>query len=285
MQMVQAWLTALGLVMFGGVIIKFYLTGQIGLLVHPNYSELVFSSGIILFLLGIYHLGKNLVHSLKKESHSHNELNRSHNHDHHTHDHHNHTHHGHDHHNHDHHGHSHDDGHVHLLSTKITLGLVLIPAVIAWGSAIQPLSSQTALLRGVSQDMSGFSEEKQSTSFTVRPEERTLMDWLLILNADPEPSHHEGRQVQIQGVPLVSDEVPEGYFVLAQFVMSCCVTDARPVGLMVKYDSKQTAIPEDQWIRIEGKMTEALLNEQRVAVIALSSFDPIPTPDNPYISL
>ncbi|MGF1480572.1 MAG: TIGR03943 family protein [Cyanophyceae cyanobacterium] len=54
------WLDVVALLAWGGLLLKFWLTGQLGLLIHPNYFGLVFASGIVLLLLGVLKAGQLL---------------------------------------------------------------------------------------------------------------------------------------------------------------------------------------------------------------------------------
>ncbi|MEY4517836.1 MAG: hypothetical protein RLZZ499_435, partial [Cyanobacteriota bacterium] len=48
------WLDGLALLAWGSLLLKYALTGQYKLLIHPNYYGLVLASSIILIALGIF---------------------------------------------------------------------------------------------------------------------------------------------------------------------------------------------------------------------------------------
>lgn len=57
-----SWLEGLSLIAWGSLLLKYSLTGQYKLLIHPNYFSLVLGSGIILLILGIAKV-KSIVNS------------------------------------------------------------------------------------------------------------------------------------------------------------------------------------------------------------------------------
>ncbi len=290
------WLRALGLLGFGTVIFLYHWNNKLILLVHPNYVELILGSATILALLGGYYFFRTLKTFLsanKRHASSHQNFHHdSHVHTHahhshvHTHAHQDHAHHGHAH-THTHQDHAHDTStpHVHLFSESVSIGLLVVPILMALWITPQPLSSQTAVMRGVSYEMTGFQSQQKQQSFGVPPEKRSLIDWLLVLNLDPEPANYKNQSVNVQGMAIFHEDMPENHFMISQFVVSCCVADARPVGLLVQYDPNTQSVENGKWFQISGSIEEGQIKEQRQPVIALSEWQEIAPPETPYVSL
>lgn len=174
-------------------------------------------------------------------------------------------------------------GHQHSSSFSqwMQWGLLALPLIFTVVFIPQPLSSQSALVRGVTQDLS-TGEGISPIAFGKPPQERTLTEWVRILNYDPEPDHHAGQPVEIEAMVLVHDELPENYFYLSQFLLTCCAADARSVVLPVHYDPGQFTPISDQWIRLEGQMAEGELEGHRQGVIEYVNHQEIEVPENPY---
>lgn len=108
------------------------------------------------------------------------------------------------------------------------------------------------------------------------------MDWIRLFGNDPEPDNYKGLKANIRGFVLKDQSLPEHHFLIAQFVMSCCSADARPIGIPVQYDPAQFILQNDQWIEMEAIFDTAVLKGERQPVLLLKNFKPIPVPQNPY---
>ncbi len=159
--------------------------------------------------------------------------------------------------------------------------LLALPLAFAVLFSPRPLSSHSAILRGLTQDLSA-GEDFSPQAFGKPPQERGIVEWVRLLNYDPEPAHYAGQPVSLEGMVLVDDSLPAGIFYISRFLLTCCAADARSVVLPVRYDPARYAPVADQWIRLEGEMGEGTLNGQRQAVIEHRSHQSIDTPDNPY---
>lgn len=281
--MLNSLLRILGLNGFALLVYSYYWNDQLTMLVHPNYVMLILLSAVLVNAAGLWCVFdffhqwpvstwfKRATgtdgHSSACDAH------------HHHHD-------AADHHSHDHGPEpDHNETHLHLISEKWSICLFIVPIIVAVFVPPQALSNKTAMMRGVSYEVSGVAEEQKSMSFTLAPENRSLIDWLLVFNTDPEPESHLGQQVRIDGMVLKEENLPKQYFLLAKFVVSCCVADARPVGLPVQVEEGGAFPRAGEWVELEGKIVTGNIDGQRQPVVSLSSFKSIPTPKNPYVPL
>lgn len=164
--------------------------------------------------------------------------------------------------------------------------LLLIPLFLGFGISPQPLSMQTASLRGVNTDMSMVYASSDDFSFVFAPEKRSFRDWIGLLALDPEPSHHAGQPVHISGAILHDQTLPENMLYLVRFQIACCAADARPIALPIVFDPKRFSsdqFPENQWIHIAGMWEEGEIAGARKAIIRLESFEEISIPNDPYL--
>ena len=240
------WFDVFALLNWGLLMVKYRLTGQLQLLIHPNYFALVFGSGILLILLSgvrMWQLLKQLRRGSRKEP---------------------------------------DVRHITLFPPGVATGLLAITAIA--GLLISPkiLASDTALQRGITESLPFTRTQVQSFATQIRPEERSLMDWIRTLNAYPEPDAYTDLPANVTGFVVHLDDLPDNYLLISRFVITCCAVDAYPVGLPVKLPSTREQFPPDSWLEIQGIMETEELNGERRLVINATNAKEIPTPANPY---
>ena len=146
---------------------------------------------------------------------------------------------------------------------------LLTVAVLAWPPA--PSFSDLASQR----PRDNTAEEE--LAFVLPPSQRSLTDWVRLLRAQPDPELFAGDPVRISGfVWPVPGEPPQ----LARLLVRCCLADAAPVGLPVRWPAG--AQPRvDQWLRLEGQMAvEAGPDGERLVVVP-RRIEPIARPARP----
>ena len=113
-----------------------------------------------------------------------------------------------------------------------------------------------------------------SLSFTLPPAQRTLTDWVRLLRSQPDPQLFNGDPVRISGFVLpVPGQQPQ----IARLLVRCCLADATPVGLPVRWPAGGPAPRADQWLAIDGRMAA---EGQRLVVVP-QRIRPIPRPARP----
>ena len=114
-------------------------------------------------------------------------------------------------------------------------------------------------------------------SFVLPPAQRSLTDWVRLLRSQSDPRLFEGDPGRIRGFVL---PVPDGKPEIARLLVRCCLADAAPVGLPVRWPPG--AQPRaDQWLRLEGRMdVQAGADGDRLVVVP-SRIEPIPRPARP----
>jgi uncharacterized repeat protein (TIGR03943 family) len=114
----------------------------------------------------------------------------------------------------------------------------------------------------------------ESLSFVLPPAQRSLTDWVRLLRSQPDPQLFDGDPVRISGFVLPQPDQPPQ---IARLLVRCCLADATPVGLPVRWPSDQPLPKADQWLAIEGTM--AADDDQLVVVPRV--IQPIPRPARP----
>ena len=114
----------------------------------------------------------------------------------------------------------------------------------------------------------------ESLSFVLPPAQRSLTDWVRLLRHQPDPQLHAGDPVRISGFVLpVPGQQPQ----LARLLVRCCLADATPVGLPVRWPSSAPPPAADTWLAIEGRMQA----DGDQLVVVPERIRPIPRPARP----
>ena len=155
-----------------------------------------------------------------------------------------------------------------LLATAL-----LTAAVLAWPPA--PSFADLASQRPRDQTA------EEELAFVLPPAQRSLTDWVRLLRAQPDPRLFAGDPVRISGFVLpIPGEAPQ----LARLLVRCCLADAAPVGLPVRWAALAPAPPADQWLAIEGVMAVEAAGQaggpERLVVVP-RRIRPIPRPARP----
>ena len=151
-----------------------------------------------------------------------------------------------------------------LLATALVAALVL---------ALPPAPSFADLAGQRPRDETGA----DTLTFVLPPAERSLTDWVRLLRSQPDPALHENDPVRISGFVL---PMPDGPPQLARLLVRCCLADATPVGLPVRWPPGP--VPRaDQWLAIEGRMERQPIPGGDRLVVVAETVRPIPRPARP----
>jgi putative membrane protein len=74
---------------------------------------------------------------------------------------------------------------------------------------------------------------------------------------------------------------PPGYLMVLRYLVTCCIADARPVGLIVK-DTTHGSIHDNQWVTVTGTMGMARYQGDEIAVVIPQQIKPTKS-QSPYI--
>ncbi len=252
---IYPWLDILALLAWGILLLKYWLTGQLKLLIHINYFWLTLVTGICLIIL-------STLKALQMSTNPQNQNNQN-------------------------------SDHITLFPPGFGSGLLLFIAIISFIIPPTILTSDIALQRGVSESLPVTQTQTQSFRVNTKSEERSLIDWVRTLNAYPEPDAYTGQKAKVTGFVIHLPELEDNYILISRFIITCCAVDAYPIGIPVKLEGSRNAYPADTWIEVQGQMiTETLPSysnitntptQKRQLVIGAQSIQKIPTPTDPYI--
>jgi uncharacterized repeat protein (TIGR03943 family) len=242
------WLDVLAIAAWGILMLKYWLTGKLNLLIHPYYFWLVISGGFGLLIVAFLK-AQQLLQRRRRD------------------------------------GEVIGGQHITLFPPGWGSALLLTTAILGIIITPQVFGSDKALQRGVSDLLGVGSARVQPQAFraSVRPEERSLVDWVRTLTVYPEPDAYTGQKAKVQGFVIHSQELGKEYLFLARFVLTCCAADAYPIGLPVKLKNEtREQYPPDSWLEVEGQMVTENLASKRQLTISANSVKKISQPKNPY---
>lgn len=231
---------------YGVLALYLFMTGKVSYYIHPDFSWYVVIAGIVLILLALSN-GWTITQSSKGSFK--NLLTYPNN-----------------------------------LQKFVGLGLLFLPLIAILVFPPRLLSAATAQNRlTVSYGDSGLSREvKKVSPFVINSEKRLFIDWIRLFSQYPQVERYEGMKANIKGFVLPYKDLPSGYVYLAQFIISCCAADARPVTIPLHFDPQQHQITSDQWIEVKGTFTIDTLNGQTQPILEVEQITPTNIPDEPY---
>ncbi|MEN9207843.1 MAG: TIGR03943 family protein [Gloeomargarita sp. GMQP_bins_120] len=228
---------------WGALLVKYWLTGQLAVLIHPNYFPLTVGAGLLLLGLTAWQGWQQWQERGRPRAWT--------------------------------------EGTV-LLPRAWSRFLLLSTAVVGLIVTPQPFNSQVALESGELLTLTRTMPQRFRP--LQRPEDRSLVDWVRLLNVYPEPDAYQGQKARIEGFVVHPPQSPPQRFFLTRFVVTCCAADAYPVGLPVDVPTGSAQqYPADTWLRVEGRMTTAEVYGKRRLVVQAENITPIERPANPYL--
>lgn len=244
----QFWLDNSALAVWGVLLLKYRISGQIYFLLHPNYIWMTSVAGLALLSIVSYRLWFRFRVKLR-QSRSRSAVTLQ---------------------------------HMSFFPVGVGSGMLLAIAILGFIYTPRPFASDIALQRGVTDSLSMTRSQPESFRASVSAGDRSLIDWIRTLNVYPEPDAYTGDPVNVKGFAVYPPDLPSEYLMIARFVITCCAADAYPVGLPVKLSGDRADYPADQWFSIQGQMITHEINGQRQLVIEADTIEAIPTPRNPY---
>ena len=173
-------------------------------------------------------------------------------------------------------------GHSHDLKWH-TVGILLLPVLLGWLVPAKPLGTSALANRELNVSLeTALNLSLGTVRQAVEERELTILDWISAFQVDPDGSSFIGETADLTGFVYRRANLPPDMWLLSRFVVTCCVADAMPVGLMVR--APDFAPPEnDEWVRVTGQFAIETDDGQRVLVLIADSITEIPMPQLPYL--
>lgn len=240
------WLDVVALFVWGILLLKYWITGKLYILIHPNYFALSIAAGIILLILGGLKAQQIIQQSSLSPSAS--------------------------------------VEHISLFPKGWGSLLLILTACLGLWITPQTFGAKTALQRGLTESLPITRAQPQEFRTAVKPENRSLVEWIRLLNLNPEPDSYTGQKAKITGFVIHPPDVSNNYIWLGRFILTCCAADAYPVGIpvLLPEGKSRELYPQDTWLDIEGTMFTETFNNQRKLTLKSQTVKAILPPKNPY---
>jgi uncharacterized repeat protein (TIGR03943 family) len=112
--------------------------------------------------------------------------------------------------------------------------------------------------------------------------EKNLLDWLMAFDGNADPAAFDGQEAKLTG--FVYRDSRHGYdsFMLSRFVVSCCVADATPIGLIV-HGPEAAELANDQWVEVAGHFEAGEFDGRAMPLLIADTITPTVMPNQPYL--
>jgi putative membrane protein len=167
---------------------------------------------------------------------------------------------------------------------KISINFVmLVLAILIPFIPLKSLSSDSFVSRSLNGNVRVSTNEKQDITqkikFSINTNDFTIYDWLKAKGLDDLSVFNDK---EFTGTGFITPK--EGnIFSLSRFIVSCCVVDASPVGILVEYDYNKEFKVND-WLEVKGKFKIIEVNGIKEPVVVPSSVKKINQPDSVYLN-
>lgn len=115
---------------------------------------------------------------------------------------------------------------------------------------------------------------------------RTVLDWLVLFHqADTgaaDLNRFAGESARVRGFVYRDERFPTGTFMVSRFLLSCCVADAAPIGLAVRWPDADF-LDDDAWVWVSGEFAVETFLEERIPVLVATEVAPAEQPPQPYL--
>ena len=187
------------------------------------------------------------------------------------------------HHTHQHeHTHAHDHNHSHV--TWLGLLILAVPVIVGILVPPQPLGANALENREVNVgSLSSIAPPRSNdTRMGIVTGEKNILDWLSEFHDNPDPAGFTNQAAHIIGFVYRDDRFTPDTFMVSRFIVSCCVADAAPVGLIVQWPDTPT-LAGDQWVEVTGHFQPGSFDGFTLPVLVAEEIKLTEPPAQPYL--
>jgi uncharacterized repeat protein (TIGR03943 family) len=179
----------------------------------------------------------------------------------------------------------HRDGaevHHHTAVSGWRLLILFVP--VALGILVTPQPLTTAAMSNRDLSLGAWSDGLGGghALATVPPEQRNILDWLRLFQAEPNASAFDNQEVRLTGFVYREDSYDAGTFMIGRFIIIHCVADASPAGLLVRWPDA-VSLPDDQWVEVQGRLKAGEFDGRAMPILWAESVNAIQPPAQPYL--
>ncbi len=173
------------------------------------------------------------------------------------------------------------------------LGLLIAAIPVVVGVMVEPQPLGASAVGNRELDVGGLpTNESRLRSITaptggsermgLLPGERNVVDWLMEFQRVSDPSVLAGEEARVIGFVYYDDRFDEDAFMVGRFVLSCCVADASPVGLIVQWPDTQS-LANDTWVEVSGQFAVGEFDGRTIPVLVAETVEITDAPAQPYL--
>lgn len=164
---------------------------------------------------------------------------------------------------------------------RVDLPIIMVMAVpLVLGTALPSAPLGVEAINGTV-SMTAFAG-RNVTAIVRDPLERNVLDWAREFTVSPSPATFNGQEADFIGFVYTEPGFPPEHFMVARFMVSCCVADASPLGLPVAYENTDT-LPLGQWVQVRGHFVAGDFRGQTVPILQVETLAMIDQPPQPYL--
>lgn len=169
--------------------------------------------------------------------------------------------------------------------TWVGLLIASLPLLFGWLAPTQPLGAAAIGNREINLGgIASIAPPQGGGTVNLGPGDRNIIDWLSDFQRRGDPASFDGEEAHLIGFVYRDERFPDDTFMVARFTVSCCVADAAPIGLVVRWP-EAAELPTDQWVEINGRFQAGDFNGQQVPILVAEEIVRIDPPRHPYLYL
>lgn len=179
------------------------------------------------------------------------------------------------------HDHEHDHNHDHNL-TWIGLFIIALPLILGWLVPPRPLGAGAIGNREIDiGTLSSVAAPNGNENMGLVAGEKNIMDWLNDFQHQ-DVSAFVGQEAHVIGFVYRDDRFTADTFMIGRFVLSCCVADAAPIGLVVQ-TADATQLEDDQWVDVTGHFIVDTFDGIEMPILVADTLTETEPPAQPYL--
>jgi uncharacterized repeat protein (TIGR03943 family) len=119
-------------------------------------------------------------------------------------------------------------------------------------------------------------------NFAVSTDKYSIGDWAASIAYNPDPEFYKGKKVNLDGFIFRPSILDDNEFYVARYSIRCCVADAAPTGIKVKY-VLPTEYKDGDWVSVSGIFDIDESKGYQDIVVIPEEVKTIPIPERQYI--
>jgi uncharacterized repeat protein (TIGR03943 family) len=157
---------------------------------------------------------------------------------------------------------------------------LLLPLIIGLLVAFQPL--QSVAVEGRHLQFQGIPPPDGAAPAEEIAAELNVLEWLRLYDSAQNVHVYDGVAADLRGTVQHDPRLGKDQFFLVMYVMSCCISDASPVAVMVEWPGADT-LAENEWVDVEGVMSDTSFDGAVIPMIIAAELHAIPSLDPPFL--